>query len=989
MNLAERKLINRYKIIFLSYSLLFLSSCNLKYVAEEMKSGGNSQKPFLTIKKDTLPSSVSLNEGSSLSITVELSAATNQGLIFTLNLQGSQGEISTTHFDLTQNSFVIPAGQTTAQFSIVTINDTIYHSTSQWTLRVFSTSSSIDSSDTLNFSLNDNDPDPTSVPSATLSGLPSDPSNSLFLNASIGGNNVVNYQYKIGPSATTFCNLSADYSVDFSISSNLMENLSSYPEGPLTLCVVGKDSNGSQQLYSNATTYTWTKDTVAPTALLTGEPTGTSGTKNLVISVSGSGVVSYQYKVGATGSTNCGLAAGYSTDTLISQNITNDISAISDGNITLCVLGKDNAGNLQSTASATSTSWIKDTVAPTVISVNSAKANGAYSTGVNIDIAITFSKIVNVTSGSPTLDLNSHMNAKATYLSGTGSTILIFRYTVGLSDSTSDLEYSQITSLGLSGANIQDNFGNSADLTLPAIGGGSSLGSLKNIMIDTTRPTPPSTLIDGTWSNSTSETPTLIYTIGTDLESGIASHQLKIIDSTNGNTDVTNFSAHIPWNSVTGLSLTSGVTYKMVVRSIDNAGNYSSEVVSDGWTVDTNAPTNPGAITIGTVPTLFKQQTPPFTFSESIDSLSGIAFYQMEVRKSSDNSIIKSYVTASGNGSGLSYNEGSNFLTSGESYYANIRAVDNAGNTSGVTQSGSWIAFQCPTHFIQVPARSPYTNSTFCVAKYEMKLQYDGVIIASGNTSNTYNYDTNYETPTERAKYVAVSNPSGRPWVYIKRGENGNSSGQGAIEACRNLGAEYDLISNAEWQSIAQNTEWVAANWTSGVVGTQMMYRGHVDGNPNTSLEVINTSDSYDQTGNNSGQTWGSGKEQSRTLTLSNGEVIWDLAGNVWEWVKDNNTTTFEANNWITALLSSNGTTGTVGGLTGNAKYLFGPSGTYALGASQYGGLGYGWVNSNSGAVIRGGGTLGSPTYQGLFYTDLSGDPWLTDSLIGFRCTFH
>ena len=31
------------------------------------------------------------------------------------------------------------------------------------------------------------------------------------------------------------------------------------------------------------------------------------------------------------------------------------------------------------------------------------------------------------------------------------------------------------------------------------------------------------------------------------------------------------------------------------------------------------------------------------------------------------------------------------------------------------------------------------------------------------------------------------------------------------------------------------------------------------------------------------------GIKQSRTHTLSNGEIIWDVSGNVWEWVKDDN----------------------------------------------------------------------------------------------------
>jgi len=42
------------------------------------------------------------------------------------------------------------------------------------------------------------------------------------------------------------------------------------------------------------------------------------------------------------------------------------------------------------------------------------------------------------------------------------------------------------------------------------------------------------------------------------------------------------------------------------------------------------------------------------------------------------------------------------------------------------------------------------------------------------------------------------------------------------------------------------------------------------------------------------------GKEQRRTFTLSNGTVIWDISGNVWEWTNNIQTTAVDTTaGWV------------------------------------------------------------------------------------------
>jgi len=110
-------------------------------------------------------------------------------------------------------------------------------------------------------------------------------------------------------------------------------------------------------------------------------------------------------------------------------------------------------------------------------------SNGIYTTGSVIDITITFSGVVNVT-GIPTLLLaNGATGTSAPYISGDGSNILTFEYTVAAGDFSADLDYVAINSLALNGGTINDAVGD-ANLILPSPGTPGSLGFNSDIVID-------------------------------------------------------------------------------------------------------------------------------------------------------------------------------------------------------------------------------------------------------------------------------------------------------------------------------------------------------------------------------------------------------------------------------------------------------------------------------------------------------------------------
>ena len=158
----------------------------------------------------------------------------------------------------------------------------------------------------------------------------------------------------------------------------------------------------------------------------------------------------------------------------------------------------------------------------------------------------------------------------------------------------------------------------------------------------------------------------------------------------------------------------------------------------------------------------------------------------------------------------------------------------------------------CPAGYILVPGNSLFNTQSFCTMKYEAKIQ--------GNDIGTTAYS---------ASMVAESRASGTPWVNI-------SQDQAKAEATA-LGAGYHLMTEAEWMTIAANVLSVPSNWSGGAVGSGYIYSGHNDGAPNNAL-AADTNDANGYAGETN-----TGGNQRRTLTLTNGQVIWDMAGNVFE----------------------------------------------------------------------------------------------------------
>jgi formylglycine-generating enzyme required for sulfatase activity len=318
----------------------------------------------------------------------------------------------------------------------------------------------------------------------------------------------------------------------------------------------------------------------------------------------------------------------------------------------------------------------------------------------------------------------------------------------------------------------------------------------------------------------------------------------------------------------------------------------------------------------------------------------------------------------------------------------------------------------------------------FCVMKYPAKVMSAGTTGTSSaqstvgglfepimNGSNTFTNDYTYTDATSfnnKVIYLPESRPSGTPWVNISR-DNSISACQaqqmqylGSMPDTTN-GGGFQLISNTQWQVVARNAEAVSSNWSGNSVGTGKLNRGHSDNtisatevmnswcfgctSPSTSLSgapnSVSDNNGYFATGagttyaawNTLGASPTAGSEQKRTTILSNGRLIWDFGGNVWQWVSDNYSTLSMApaiaGSWGEY---SNTTNFPVSGVN---RLNFAPSGSYN--STQNAGQLHG---GSAGAVLRGGDWVASSN-DGLFSANLNGGPTNTYYSFGFRCVYN
>lgn len=309
--------------------------------------------------------------------------------------------------------------------------------------------------------------------------------------------------------------------------------------------------------------------------------TGTSDQTVNYSSGTGTSTLTFNYTV-QSGDVSADL--DYNNVNALSANGTIRDVAGNDANLTLATPGAANSLGANK-------ALVIDTTAPTVTSVSSTTADGAYKIGDVIAVTVTFNEIVTVT-GTPQIELEmpTTSNTLVSYSSGSGTTTLTFNYTVQFLHESADLDYSSNFALTQNGGAIQDAAQNDANLELPSPGATNSLGANKAIVIDTSTPQDPVVTTPSAAVRVNAATATIS---GTHNEDGVTVHAYADFDNDGTADNASSLGNDVVSGGNWSLSvnLTADSDNNFVVQAVDAAGNES--VVSDVPTIteDSQNPT--------------------------------------------------------------------------------------------------------------------------------------------------------------------------------------------------------------------------------------------------------------------------------------------------------------------------------------------------------------------------------------------------------------
>ncbi len=555
-----------------------------------------------------------------------------------------------------------------------------------------------------------------------------------------------------------------------------------------TVSSVSVPSNGS---YKAGQTLSFTVNTSEAVTVDTG-----GGTPRLALTIGGSTV----YAAYASGSGSTALVFAYSVQAGDTDSDGIAVGSLQSNGGTL----KDTAGNslnvTLNSVGATS-SILVDTTAPTVSSV-SVPSNGTYYSNQNLDFTVNFSEAVTVNTGGGTpriaLTLDTGGTAYALYLSGSGTTALVFRYTVA--DGVQDTNGITVGTFGANGGTLQDAAANAATLTL------NSVGSTAAVNVDGTQPRVQSvtaTTANGSYKagDAVSITITFTKTVTVDTTGGTPTLALNTNGSASyasgsGSTTLVfaytvaagENSADLDYSSTTALALNSG-TIKDSGSSLDAIltlaapGAAGSLGANKAIVVDTTAPT----ITFsglafsndtGASSTDFITKTAAQTITAT---LSGAPAGTDVVSGSIDNGSNWTNITSKVSGTTLTWNG----VTLTSSSTMKLKITDAAGNDGTVASQAYTLDTTAPTVGISAIATDDRLSATEAGAD----LTISGTTTAEDGRTVTVTFNSQTYTNNASSGAWSVTVPS-------------SALGSGLADGAKTVAADVsDTAGNAATQA--------------------------------------------------------------------------------------------------------------------------------------------------------------------------------------------
>jgi hypothetical protein len=400
-------------------------------------------------------------------------------------------------------------------------------------------------------------------PTAIITGAPTGSSDQLNISASISGMLVSHYKFKMGGPSTN-CSDPVGYSAEQSVAVPLSQSISSLVDGPVKLCVLGRNLGPTWQLYSLASSVEWIKDTEAPTFSvqqpIEGGFVGSLNQSQFIVSGSCSDNGRALQISGAASSVALCSANQFSVQV--------NLSSLAEGAHAIVFDYEDAAGN----AAASLTRNIqKDVTAPNVVTIS----GSAYSSG---SVTPNFS-------WTTSSDLESGIS-KYEYALGSssgGSSLVAWTNNgVGLNHQIGSLNLAQ---------------GQTYYFSVKAFDGAGNPSAIasKSFIVDSIAPSAGTFAISSSVSSSLTLSPTLSWSGFSDAASGIIDYEIAIGSSASGSDIKTWTSVGTSGSAVISFSpnLTDGQLHFAQIRAKDAAGNYSSAVPADSsWLVQNDITPN-------------------------------------------------------------------------------------------------------------------------------------------------------------------------------------------------------------------------------------------------------------------------------------------------------------------------------------------------------------------------------------------------------------